>query len=113
MLARSFRLVTARLIPRPCRCKQTLLLAALILTGCGGSGEHKVQWRAVDAGAYRFRAPLAWRLTVAKERTTAKDGASFVQVSTFPLVRRYSDALFAKVQSELAIRMAAVAQPSH
>jgi hypothetical protein len=113
MLARSFRIVTARLIPRPCRRKQTLLLATLNLPGCGGSGAQKAHWQAVDGGAFRFRAPASWRVTVAKERTTAKDGASFVQVSTFPLVRSYSDTLFAKVQSELAIRMAAVAQQSH
>jgi hypothetical protein len=113
MLARSFRIVTARLIPRPCRCKQTLLLATLILAGCGGSGAQKAHWQTVTTGSFRFRAPASWHVTIAKERTTAKDGASFVQVSTFPLVRSYSDALFEKVQSELAIRMAAVAQRSH
>lgn len=43
-------------------------------------------------------------------RTTARDGASFVQVATFPLVHPYTPALFAKVQSELAIRMAEVAR---
>jgi len=36
-----------------------------------------------------------------------------VQVATFPLVRAYTDTLFDRVQSELAIRMAAVAAQAH
>jgi hypothetical protein len=47
---------------------------------------------------------------VANGRTTARDGSSFVQVATFPLVHPYTSALFDKVQSELAIRMAEVAK---
>ena len=57
-----------------------------------------------------FRAPAAWKVTVADGRTTAKDGASFVQVATFPLVHPYTAALFTKVQPELALRMAEVAK---
>jgi hypothetical protein len=58
----------------------------------------------------RFRAPADWKVTVASGRTTARDGSSFVQVATFPLVHPYTAALFRKVQSELAIRMAEVAK---
>ena len=57
-----------------------------------------------------FRAPADWAVTVANGRTTVKDGASFVQVATFPLVHTYTASLFTKVQSELAIRMAEVAK---
>lgn len=57
-----------------------------------------------------FRAPADWTVTVANGRTTARDGASFVQVATFPLVHPYTSALFTKVQSELALRMAEVAK---
>lgn len=57
-----------------------------------------------------FRAPADWTVTVANGRTTVKDGASFVQVATFPLVHTYTASLFTKVQSELAIRMAEVAK---
>ncbi|HEY2776590.1 MAG TPA: hypothetical protein VGI77_01695 [Gaiellaceae bacterium] len=57
-----------------------------------------------------FRAPADWKVTVANGRTTARDGASFVQVATFPLVHPYTAALFGKVQSELALRMAEVAK---
>jgi hypothetical protein len=112
MLARSFRLDTARLIPGGFRCKQALLLAALILSGCGGSGAPKVQWQRVAAAGYHFRAPQGWQVTGAGDRTTAKDGHAFVQVATFPLVHAYSDGLFDKVRSELDIRMADVARQS-
>ena len=57
-----------------------------------------------------FRAPADWTVTVANGRTTARDGASFVQVAAFPLVPAYTAALLTKVQSELALRMAEVAK---
>jgi hypothetical protein len=41
-----------------------------------------------------------------------KDGSQFVQVATFPLARRYTPALFRRVQSELRVRMEAVAHAS-
>jgi hypothetical protein len=112
MLARSFRLDTARLIPGGFRCKQALLLAVLILSGCGGSGEPEVHWQRVSAGGYHFRAPEGWRVNVATDRTTVKDGSAVLQVATFPLVRAYSAGLFEKVRSELDARMADVAKQS-
>jgi hypothetical protein len=113
MLARSFRLVTARLLPRPGRCKLALLVGTLILAGCGGSGEAKAQWQAVSAHSLRFRAPKGWEVTVAPDRVIARDGESFVQVATFPLVHAYTDSLFERVQPELATRMADVAAQAH
>lgn len=44
--------------------------------------------------------------------TTAARDSELVQVATFPLARPYTDALFAKVQTELATRMAQVAKVS-
>jgi hypothetical protein len=85
-------------------------LAVLILAGCGGSGQSNRQWQTVSRQGARFRAPAGWTVTVANGRTTARAGASFVQVATFPLVRPYTASLFTKVQSELALRMAEVAK---
>jgi hypothetical protein len=84
----------------------------LILAGCGGSGEPKAQWQVVHGDGYRFRAPAGWQVTTGDARTTAKDDADFVQVSRFPLARAYTDALFAAVEGELAVRMDAVARRS-
>jgi hypothetical protein len=84
----------------------------VILAGCGGSGEQKLQWQRVDTGGYRFRAPQGWQVTRAKGRTTVKGGEAFVQVASFPLVHSYSDDLFEKVRSELDVRMADVAKRS-
>ena len=89
------------------------MLALLILAGCGGSGQSKVhEWQAVTTPAFHFRAPKSWRVATGGGRTTVKDGSQFVQVATFPLARRYTPALFSRVQSELAVRMAAVARAS-
>jgi hypothetical protein len=110
MVARSFRLVTAPLFPRSFRGKPALFLAVAILAGCGGSGQSNRQWQTVTRQGVHFRAPADWTVTVANGRTTARDGASFVQVAAFPLVHAYTAALFTKVQSELALRMAEVAK---
>ena len=82
----------------------------LILAGCGGDGQSNQHWQTVTRQGVHFRAPADWKVTVANGRTTARDGASFVQVATFPLVHTYTASLFAKVQSELALRMAEVAK---
>jgi hypothetical protein len=82
----------------------------VILAGCGGSGHSNRQWQAVSRQGVHFRAPAGWKVTVANGRTTARDGTSFVQVATFPLVHPYTAALFTKVQPELALRMAEVAK---
>ena len=111
MLAKSFRLVTARLIPGTGRRKQVLLLGAtLILAGCGGSSAPKQQFRVVDLSSYRFQVPAGWTPTVGKNRYSAKHGSDFVQAEVFTLVHPYKAALFAKVEPELAARMAAVAK---
>lgn len=85
----------------------------LILAGCGGSGAAKPQWQAVAARSFHFSAPRGWNVTVAADRVVAKDGSSFVQVATFPLVHPYTVRLFERVQPELATRMADVAAQVH
>ena len=82
----------------------------VILAGCGGSGQANRRWQTVSRQGVHFRAPADWKITVADGRTTARDGTSFVQVATFPLVHPYTASLFTKVQSELALRMSEVAK---
>jgi hypothetical protein len=108
IVAESFRLVTARLIPRPCRYKQALLLALLILAGCGGSGAPKAgpASQIVRGAGFHFRAPASW----AVKGSTASSGSQRVEVATFALVHAYADGLFTRVQRELDGRMAAVAK---
>jgi hypothetical protein len=110
MFAGSFRLDTALLIPRPVRRKQTLLLAVLILAGCGQSSEPKVQSQIVKGQSFSFRAPTGWKVQQSARGAVAAHGSDLVQVSAFPLVRPYSSALFDRVAGELAIRMKAIAQ---
>jgi hypothetical protein len=89
-------------------------VATLILAGCGGSGEPKAQWQTVSGAGYSFRAPAAWRQTdTAKGTVAVKDGDDYVQVSTFPLAKAYTADLFARVEPELADRMADVAKLAH
>ena len=45
--------------------------------------------------------------------TSASKDSQLVQVSTFPLVKRYDDALFGKVARELGARMQQVAATLH
>jgi hypothetical protein len=114
MLAESFRLVTARLIPRAHRYKQVFLFAVLILSACGGSGEPKAQssWQTVRGPGFHFEAPKGWKVETAAGRVTATHGADLVQVATYPLVRPYTDALFEKVEVELRARMDDLARRS-
>jgi hypothetical protein len=110
ILVRSFRLVTAALIPGRWGRKQALLLATVILAGCGGSSAPKQQWRVVGLASYRFQVPAGWKATVGKDRYAARHGADLVQAQSFPLARVYRPALFDKVEIELAARMAQVAK---
>jgi hypothetical protein len=119
MIARSFRLVTGRLIPRASLAKLTplrhasitcasVVVAAVILAGCGGSPQAETQ--SVAGAGYRFSAPAGWTVKRSHLGVTAMEGAALVQVSTFPLVKTYRPALFAKVAGELKARMAQLAQ---
>jgi hypothetical protein len=87
-----------------------LLGATLILAGCGGSGAAKQQFRVVQLSSFRFEVPVGWAPTVGKDRYSAKHGSDFVQAEVFTLVHPYKASLFAKVEPELAARMAAVAK---
>jgi len=117
MLVESFRLVTARLIPRGLRCKQALLyasviLAALGLPACGGSSAAKPQnqWQTVGGTGFTFQAPAGWKVEHAKNRSSATRGSELVQVATFPLMKPYDDKLFVRVATELRSRMQDIAR---
>ena len=80
----------------------------LILSACGGSAQPKAQlsaWQTVKGPGLHFQAPKGWKIEAAAKRTTASSGDSLVQVSTYPLVKPYTPALFAKVARELRSRM--------
>jgi hypothetical protein len=112
MLAESFRLVTARLIPRRGRRKQALVLCTVILAGCGGGGQGNVPAVRVTGPGFSFAAPKGWKIEHAAARASATHDAEIVQVAAFPLARAYTDALFGKVKVELAARMRVVAAQS-
>jgi hypothetical protein len=111
MLFKSFRLVTSPLIPRHLARKRTIVVAVLILAGCGGSGAANAQF--VSGPGFRFTAPGGWKVVHAQRQVSATHGADLVQVATFPLLKPYSAALFRPVAKELTARMSQVAQQSH
>jgi hypothetical protein len=87
-------------------------LATLILSACGGSGANKAQtdWTTLAGAGFRFQAPSGWKGTAhSKVAQAAKDG-ELVQVSTFPLAKPYTAALFTEVERELRARMQTVAR---
>ena len=94
----------ARGFPAP-----ALLLALTILAGCGGSGAGKPP-RQVAGPGFTFAAPGGWQVARSGARVSAGSGAQLVQVATFRLLKPYDASLFAKVEKELDVRMAAVAQ---
>jgi hypothetical protein len=91
--------------------KLTIVVAALILAGCGGSSAAKAQF--VSGPGFRFTAPGGWKVVHARQQVSATHGSDLVQVATFPLVRPYTAALFQPVAKELTARMGQVAQQSH
>ena len=84
----------------------------MILAGCGGSGAAKsnTQWQTVAAAGLTFQAPASWKVEHAKGRVSATHGSELVQVSTFPLTKRYDEKLFVPVATELHTRMEEIAR---
>jgi hypothetical protein len=84
---------------------------SLILAGCGGSAQKKAQ--TVHGRGFRFGAPAGWHIAEARTSAAATHDSQLVQVTIFPLIKRYDDALFGKVRRELDARMQAVAAQLH
>lgn len=89
-----------------------LLLATLILSACGGSSGHKgrASWTTLSGAGFHFLAPKGWSARSQPTSAQATRDGELVQVSTFPLVKPYTDALFTKVDRELHARMQALAR---
>jgi hypothetical protein len=111
MLVESFRIDTACLIPRHPARKLTMIVALVILAGCGGSGATKAQL--VRGPGYRFEAPAGWKVERTQRQVSATHGSERVQVATFSLLKPYAPTLYDRVAKELAARMAQVARHVH
>jgi hypothetical protein len=110
MLVESFRLVTARLIPGALRPKQLVLVACLILAGCGGSSEPVKPPTRVAGPGFSFRAPSGWQVQRSDGKVGAIQDSELVQVASFRLLKPYRSALFDRVEGELSTRMRQLAQ---
>jgi hypothetical protein len=111
MLVESFRIDTARLVPRHLARKLTTVVALVILAGCGGSGATKAQL--VRGPGFRFVAPAGWKVERKQRQVAATHGSERVQVATFSLLKPYTPTLYGRVAKELAARMAQVARQVH
>lgn len=103
-------------VPRRVSYKPAFVLILLIVAGCGSSPPAKPQL--VRATGFTFQAPAGWQVKATGGMASAtssgsQNSAQLVQVSTFPLLKRYSDTLFAKVARELGSRMHEVALTLH
>jgi hypothetical protein len=85
------------------------LVAAVILTGCGGSSANEPAAQTVSGHGFQFDAPAGWKVSVEKARASASHDDELLQVAAFPLQKRYSPALFGQVERELRARMKQVA----
>jgi hypothetical protein len=110
MLVKSFRLVTARLIPGAMRPKQLALVVCLILAGCGGSSEPVKPPTRVAGPGFSFRAPSGWQVQRSDGKVGASQDSELVQVASFRLLKPYRSELFDRVEGELTTRMGQLAQ---
>jgi hypothetical protein len=100
ILAESFRLLCARVLPGACRCKPLWLTALAILAGCAGGGGGNRQ--VVRGDGFRFEAPGGWEVRRGTGRVQAADGhVDLVSVRTFRLVKPYTPQLFPAASTEL------------
>jgi hypothetical protein len=104
MLTQPFRVASESLVA----CS-ALLVTAVILAGCGGSGAGQQPPRSLAGPGFRFEAPAGWTVARSKNRITASHSADLVQVASFPLLKPYSNALFTRVEKELDARMRQIA----
>jgi len=86
------------------------LTVALIVTACGGS---RARANVALGDGFRFTAPAGWVLTGHGRQLSAGTATAFVRVSTYPLVKPYTPALFARVVRDEQARVDVVAASEH
>ena len=89
-----------------------LLVTGVILAGCGGSSAAEQPSQSLSGSGFTFEAPAGWTVTRSPRRVTAAHDGELLQVASFPLLKPYSNSLFAKVEKELAARMQQIAAQS-
>jgi hypothetical protein len=88
-----------------------LIVAGFGVAGCGsGTTKAQDQWQAVRGMGFTFQAPAGWKVARAPRRVSVTHGSALVQVSTFPLVKPYTERLFLRVATELRSRMQEIAR---
>ena len=105
-----------RFVPRANPCKQALLGAVLLVSGCGGGGKSERPPQVVRGTGYRFEAPAGWTIVRSGRQVQAAEGGkslALVAVSRFPLLRAAKEELSAKVVKELDRVATGVAAQQH
>jgi hypothetical protein len=85
-----------------------LLVVAVILAGCGGSGGNN--WQQVQGNGFQFNAPADWTVDGA---TARKGPVDLVQAQAFRLLRPYDRSRRAAVARELDADAARIADQLH
>jgi hypothetical protein len=93
MIGGSFRLLARASLP---------LALLSILAACGGSTKVTAPiTQRVRGTGFTLQAPDGWRVSRTERVVTARKEAARISVSTFPLVKAYDPAIFARVAKEL------------
>ena len=76
-----------------------LFVAGLILAGCGGKPQPKLQ--TVKGPDFQFQAPVGWHVTQSGSTVSVSSGTNLLRVQTFMLVKPYRHALLHRAVKEL------------
>jgi hypothetical protein len=116
MRGSSFRLGSGRFVPRANPCKLAVIVAAVVVSGCGGGGKDAAAVQVVRGTGYRFEAPASWTVVRSGRQVQAAEGGkslALVAVSRFPLLRPAGPKLGAKVVQELDRIATGIAAQQH
>jgi hypothetical protein len=97
----SFRLLAQSSIPVGNPRKQAvLLLALLVLTGCGAGSAERAEQRVRGMG-YTFSAPADWKVARRAGEVRVEKGLAVLSVRRYPLLRAFRPELWTQVLPEL------------